>query len=107
MLPVIVRAFVTVLCIIVQCCAWAADGVIAVKIPRQVGDTVDWIEILVTEKGMTVFARIDHAAGAANVAKALRPTQLLIFANPMGGTPLTACAQTVAIDLPSKLLAWQ
>ncbi len=106
-LTVTIRGFVTVLFIVLPCCAWGADGLIAVKSPHQVGDTLDRLEMLVTEKGMTVFARIDHAAGAAKVGKALRPTQLLIFGNPKGGTPFMVCAQTVAIDLPLKMLAWQ
>jgi uncharacterized protein (DUF302 family) len=104
---VTIREFVTVLFIVLPCCAWGADGLIAVKSPHQVGDTLDRLEMLVTEKGMTVFARIDHAAGAAKAGKALRPTQLLIFGNPKGGTPFMVCAQTVAIDLPLKMLAWQ
>jgi uncharacterized protein (DUF302 family) len=89
------------------CSTWGADGLVTVKSPRSVDDTVNRLEALVTEKGMTVFARIDHAAGAAKVGKMLRPTQLLIFGNPRGGTPLMVCAQTAAIDLPLKMLAWQ
>ncbi len=56
---------------------------------------------------MTIFARIDHAAGAASVAMPLGPTELLIFGNPRGGTPLMQSNQTVGIDLPLKVLAWQ
>jgi uncharacterized protein (DUF302 family) len=54
-----------------------------------------------------VFLRVDHAAGAQKVGKSLRPTELLVFGNPQGGTPLMECAQTVGIDLPLKALAWQ
>jgi uncharacterized protein (DUF302 family) len=61
----------------------------------------------VKQRGLTVFARIDHAAGAAKVSKTLRPTELLIFGNPQGGTPLMECAQTSGIDLPLKALVWQ
>jgi len=104
---VTIRGFVTVLFVVLPYCAWGADGVIAVKSPHEVGDTLDRLEMLVTEKGMTVFARIDHAAGAAKAGMALRPTQLLIFGNPKGGTLFMVCAQTVAIDLPLKMLAWQ
>jgi uncharacterized protein (DUF302 family) len=103
----IIRALVTTLLIVQSCGAWAADGLIAVKSSHSVGDVVDRLEALVAEKGMIVFARIDHAAGAAKVGKTLRPTQLLIFGNPKGGTPFMVCAQTVAIDLPLKMLAWQ
>lgn len=54
-----------------------------------------------------IFARIDHAAGAAKVGKTLRATELLIFGNPQGGTPFMECAQTVGIDLPLKALVWE
>ena len=58
-------------------------------------------------KGLTVFARIDHAAGAAEVALPLGPTAVLIFGNAKGGTPLMQAAQTTGIDLPLKALVWQ
>jgi uncharacterized protein (DUF302 family) len=54
-----------------------------------------------------VFARIDHAEGAANVGLSLRPTELLIFGNAKGGTPLMQSVQTIGIDLPLKALVWQ
>jgi len=54
-----------------------------------------------------VFARIDHAAGAARVGQTLRPTEVLIFGNPQGGTPFMQCVQTVGMDLPLKALVWQ
>jgi uncharacterized protein (DUF302 family) len=56
---------------------------------------------------MTVFARIDHAAGAAEVGLTLAPTELIIFGNARGGTPLMQSVQTVGIDLPLKMLVWQ
>jgi uncharacterized protein (DUF302 family) len=55
---------------------------------------------------MTVFARIDHAAGAAQVGLSLQPTELLIFGNAKGGTPLMQSNQTTGIDLPLKVLVW-
>jgi uncharacterized protein (DUF302 family) len=55
---------------------------------------------------MTVFARIDHAAGAAEVGLSLRPTAVLIFGNARGGTPLMQAGQTIGIDLPLKVLVW-
>jgi uncharacterized protein (DUF302 family) len=58
-------------------------------------------------KGMTVFARIDHAAGAAEVGLTLPPTELIIFGNARGGTPLMQSEQTVGIDLPLKALVWE
>jgi uncharacterized protein (DUF302 family) len=56
---------------------------------------------------MTVFAHIDHAAGAAEVGMALRPTDLLIFGSPKGGSPLMQSVQTIGIDLPLKALVWE
>ena len=58
-------------------------------------------------KGVTIFARIDHAAGAASAGLFLRPTTLLIFGNPAAGTPLMQAAQTSGIDLPLKMLVWE
>jgi uncharacterized protein (DUF302 family) len=65
------------------------------------------LEATVTAKGMMVFARIDHAAGAADAGLPLRPTDLLIFGNARGGTPLMQAEQTIGIDLPLKVLVWQ
>jgi uncharacterized protein (DUF302 family) len=56
---------------------------------------------------MKVFARIDHAAGAAEAGLELRPTELIIFGNARAGTPLMQSAQTVGIDLPLKALVWE
>ena len=87
--------------------AWAADGLIALKSPYDSKVTMDRLENLLKQKGMTIFARIDHTAGAAKIGQSLRPTELLIFGNPQGGTPFMTCEQTVGIDLPLKALAWQ
>ena len=88
---------------------WAqqAQGLITVTSPHSAAQTMTRLEALVKERGLNVFARIDHAAGAAKVGKNLRPTELLIFGNPQGGTPLMECAQTAGIDLPLKALVWQ
>lgn len=85
----------------------AADGLIKVKSPLTAKETMDKFEEVVTNKGLQVFARINHQAGAENVGKALRPTQVLVFGNPQGGTPLMQCAQTLGIDLPLKALVWE
>jgi uncharacterized protein (DUF302 family) len=87
--------------------AYAADGLIQTKSPNSVRETMNRLEEIVKQRGLTVFARIDHAAGASKIGKALRPTELLIFGNPKGGTPLMACAQTTGIDLPLKALVWE
>jgi uncharacterized protein (DUF302 family) len=86
---------------------WAADGLVAVKSPYNAKDTMNRLEEIVKQRGLNVFARIDHAAGAAKVGKSLRPTELLIFGNPQGGTPFMECAQSVGIDLPLKALVWE
>jgi uncharacterized protein (DUF302 family) len=85
----------------------AADGLIRVSSPHDARTTLDRFEAVVKQKGMTVFARIDHAAGAARVGQTLRATEVLIFGSPQGGTPLMRCAQTAGIDLPLKALVWQ
>ena len=70
-------------------------------------ETMDRLETEIRAHGMEVFARIDHAAGAAEIGLALRTTELIIFGNPRGGTPLMQSVQTVGIDLPLKALVWQ
>ncbi len=85
----------------------AVDGLVTVKSPHSVAATMDRFELLAKQHGLTVFARIDHAAGAAKIGKTLRPTQVIIFGNPQGGTPFMECAQTVGIDLPLKVLVWE
>jgi uncharacterized protein (DUF302 family) len=70
-------------------------------------ETMDRLASAVAEHGMTVLARIDHASAAAKVGLELRPTEVLLFANPKQGTPLMQAAQTMGIDLPLKALVWQ
>jgi uncharacterized protein (DUF302 family) len=70
-------------------------------------ETMDRLEAEVAAKGMKVFARIDHAAGAAEVGLTLARTELIIFGNARGGTPLMQSVQTVGIDLPLKALVWE
>lgn len=87
--------------------AMAADGL--TTIPSSFGpkETMDRLEADIKSKGMTVFARIDHGAGAAEVGLPLRPTELLIFGNAKGGTPLMQSDQAIGIDLPLKALVWE
>ena len=87
--------------------AQAADGLIAVKSPYTAKVTMDKFEAIVKEKGPNIFARIDHTAGAAKIGTTLRSTEVLIFGNPEGGTPLMECAQSFGIDLPLKALVWE
>jgi uncharacterized protein (DUF302 family) len=70
-------------------------------------ETMDRLEAEIRAKGMSVFARLDHAAGAAEAGLELRPTNLIIFGNARGGTPLMQASQTAGIDLPLKALVWQ
>ena len=70
-------------------------------------ETMDRLQAEIRAQRMTVFARIDHAAGAAEVGLKLPPTELIIFGNARGGTPLMQSAQTVGIDLPLKALVWE
>jgi uncharacterized protein (DUF302 family) len=70
-------------------------------------ETMDRLEADVRAKGLTVFARIDHAAGAKAAGLTLRPTEVLIFGNAKGGTPLMQALQTTGIDLPLKALVWE
>ncbi|MGQ0751408.1 MAG: DUF302 domain-containing protein [Betaproteobacteria bacterium] len=70
-------------------------------------ETIDRMETAAKSRKLSVFLRLDHAVGATKVGKTLRPTELLVFGNPQGGTPLMECAQTAGIDLPLKVLAWE
>ena len=83
------------------------DGLISLRSSYGPRETMDRLVTQVEAKGMTVFARIDHAAGAAAVGLELRPTEVLVFGHPKGGTPLMESAQTIGIDLPLKALVWQ
>jgi uncharacterized protein (DUF302 family) len=85
----------------------AADGLRTIPSSNGPEDTMNKLEAAVRAKGMTVFAHIDHAAGAAAVGMSLLPTDLLIFGNAKGGTPLMQSVQTIGIDLPLKALVWQ
>jgi uncharacterized protein (DUF302 family) len=85
----------------------AVQGLTTLKSSHGPRDTMNRLEAAVKARGMTVFARIDHSAGAAAAGLSLNPTELLIFGNARGGTPLMQTAQTIGIDLPLKALVWQ
>lgn len=87
--------------------ASADDGLIRVSSASSVADTATKLEQVLRAKGMTVFARIDHAKGAAGVGLTLQPTEVVIFGNPKVGTLLMNCSPQVAIDLPQKALIQQ
>src|SRR5262245_52905272 len=85
----------------------AIDGLITLRSAFDPTQTMSRLEAEIRAKGMTVFAHIDHAAGAAAVGMPLRATDLLIFGAAKGGTPLMQAVQTIGIDLPLKALVWQ
>lgn len=102
------KQFIISAAAVLACTVAAADsGLVKVKSNHDVKTTADNLENALNSKGMKVFARIDHEQGAMNVDMALRPTQVIIFGNPMVGTPLMQCQQTVAIDLPQKALIYE
>jgi uncharacterized protein (DUF302 family) len=83
------------------------DGLTSIRSIFDPTETMDRLEAEIRAQGMTVFARIDHAAGAAEAGLKLPPTELIIFGNARGGTPLMQAVQTVGIDLPLKALVWE
>ncbi|HEY1933368.1 MAG TPA: DUF302 domain-containing protein [Acetobacteraceae bacterium] len=82
-------------------------GLIALQSAGDPRQTADRLGAALQARGLTVFARIDHAAGAAAAGLSLRPAEVFIFGNARGGTPLMQAAQTIGIDLPLKALIWQ
>jgi len=99
--------FAVITIFLIASTAAAGNGLISVKSSHDVKVTADRLENVLNQKGMTVFIRINHAAGARKVGKKLRPTELVVFGNPKVGTPLMQCSQSVGIDLPQKALIWQ
>ena len=85
----------------------AAESLISVESRYSVKETADRFEQILANKGLTVFARINHSENASNVNLDLAPTEVVIFGNPKVGTPLMLCSKTVAIDLPQKALFWE
>lgn len=87
--------------------AAAQGGLVSVKSSHDVTSTAIRLESALKEKGVTVFARIDHAAGAQQVGQPLKPTLLIIFGSPAMGTPLIRRSRSIGIDLPLKALIWE
>jgi uncharacterized protein (DUF302 family) len=84
-----------------------AEGVIDLPSPHPVAETADRLQKVLLAKGMKIFARIDQAAEAQAVGLSLRPTILVLFGNPKGGTPLMDQFPSLAVDLPLKALIWE
>ncbi len=87
--------------------AFAGSDLVTTKSAHSVAQTLDRFEQALKDKGIIVFARIDHAAGAKKASMDLRATEVLIFGNPKLGTPLMQSNQTIGIDLPLKVLVWE
>ena len=85
----------------------SANGIISHRSPYPVPETLDRLEAILRTKNISIFIRIDHSDEAGKVGLLMPPTQLLIFGNPKGGTPIMLAVPLSAIDLPLKALAWQ
>jgi uncharacterized protein (DUF302 family) len=82
-------------------------GIVDLPSRYSVPETLDRLEGILKEKGLTIFGRVDHSGEAKKVGLEMRPTRLLIFGSPKAGTPLMVAAPSLAIDLPLKALAWR
>jgi len=85
----------------------ATEGLSTTRSKLGPKETLERLQAAVRARGLTVFGHVDHAGGAAAAGLQLRPTDLLIFGNAKGGTPLMQAVQTIGIDLPLKMLVWQ
>jgi uncharacterized protein (DUF302 family) len=85
----------------------SGEGIISKPSKYSVPETLHRLETILESKGIKVFALVDHSGEAEKAGLKMPPTQLLIFGNPKGGTPVMLAAPTAAIDLPWKALAWQ
>ncbi len=84
-----------------------AKGIIDVPSQHSVDETVEKLKEILQAKEITLFALIDHSGEAEKAGMKMRPTKLLIFGNPKGGTPVMLAAPSIAIDLPLKILVWE
>lgn len=98
---------IIITCLFCTAASAADNGIIKVRSKHEVSETINKLEAVLLQKGMTIFTRVDHAAGADKTGLQLRSTELLIFGNPKVGTPLMQCSQTAALDLPQKALAYK
>ena len=85
----------------------ADTGIVSIPTDLSVGQTVEKLEQMLKAKGVKLFALVDHSGEAERAGMKMRPTKLLIFGNPKGGTPLMIAAPSIAIDLPLKILVWE
>ena len=85
----------------------SVPGVVNVRSPYSVAETVRRLEVVLAGKGIPVLARINHAAGAIAAGLSMKPTEVLIFGNARAGTPLMLAAPSLALDLPLRTLVWE
>jgi uncharacterized protein (DUF302 family) len=83
------------------------NGIIDIPSNHPVEETVEKLKSILSAKGVTLFAFVDHSGEAEKVGMKMRPTKLLIFGSPKAGTPLMLAAPSIAIDLPLKILVWE
>ena len=83
------------------------NGIISIPGKHSVDQTVEKFKGILQAKGVTLFALVDHSGEAEKVGMKMRPTKLLIFGNPRGGTPVMLAAPSMAIDLPLRILIWE
>ena len=83
------------------------NGLIHLRSPYSVPETLKRLQSVLQTKNLDVFARVDHSGEAEKVGLKMRPTQLIVFGSPKAGTPLMVASPTLAIDLPLKALAWE
>lgn len=83
------------------------QGIIDIASHHSADATVEKIRDILSAKGVTLFAIVDHSGEAEKVGMKMRPTKLLIFGNPKAGTPMMLAAPSIAIDLPLKILVWE
>jgi uncharacterized protein (DUF302 family) len=84
-----------------------SSGLVEMPSNHSVVETVEKLKRILQEKGITLFALVDHSGEAAKVGMKMRPTKLLILGNPKAGTPVMLAAPSSAIDLPLKILIWE
>lgn len=101
------KILLSMLFLTVTAAATADSSLVSQPSRYPVGETLTRLENILTAKGMTIFARIDHAAEARKAGLNMRPSQLLIFGNPRAGTPIMNAVPQAGIDLPLKALAWE
>jgi uncharacterized protein (DUF302 family) len=85
----------------------AYNGMVHLSSPYSVPETLKRLDSVLQSRGLTVFARVDHSGEAEKIGMKMRPTQLIIFGSPKGGTPVMVASPTLAIDLPLKALVWE